>query len=104
MNETYERIAELMFEATLVEGEKYPGADSDLSRFPVHPVKIAKAIERGWKKKATKKKATKKKAKKKKAAPKRVRKGRDPTGIDDSGSKRTQGGEAPTGEDYSVGI
>ena len=29
---------------------------------------------------------------------------RDPTGIDDSGSKRTYGGEAPTGEDYSVGI
>jgi len=99
---TYSRLAELMFEATLVEGKKYPGADSDLSRFPVHPRKIAQAIEQGWKKKATKKKAKKKKAKKKTA--KRVRKGRDPTGIDDSGSKRTQGGEAPTGEDYSVGI
>jgi len=29
---------------------------------------------------------------------------RGPTGIDDTGNKRTQGGEAPTGEDYSVGI
>ena len=56
-----------------------------------------KGIERSGPPRTTAKKATKKTAK-------RIRKRRDPTGIDDSGSKRTYGGEAPTGEDYSVGI
>ena len=84
MNETYERIAELMFEATLSEEKKKGTIRNFPGHRPVSAVAIAAEIARLRKKKAAEIKA------------RRVNVGKR--------SKRTYGGEAPTGEDYSVGI